>query len=58
MQAIAVFRMVDCRTLAQRTLCGNEELDEYEVRCFLSMLDFWRHTTVIPQTDQEPRDRG
>ena len=53
-QTIAVLNSVDCKTNAQGTLFANKELDEYKVNYMVAMLDNWRHTTVILQTDQEP----
>ena len=53
-QTIAVLNLIDCKTDAQGTRFANKELDEYKVNYIVTMLDKWRHTTVILQTDQEP----
>ena len=53
-QTIAVLNLNDCKKSAQSTLFANKELDEYKVNYILAMLDKWRHTTVILQTDQVP----
>ena len=53
-RTITVLNLVHCRCVAQGTLCGNKELDEYTVKYILTMLDRWSHTTVLLQTDEEP----
>ena len=53
-QTIAVLDLINCKTNAQGTPFANKKLDEHKVNYMVAMLDIWRHTTVILQTDQEP----
>eukprot|EP00959_Pyramimonas_sp_CCMP1952_P044914 938426-Pyramimonas_sp.AAC.1 len=53
-QAISVLNAIDCKTLAQATLCANKEPDDYKVSFLIAVLEVWGHATVARGTGQGP----